>query len=97
VWRLQRGNEHEGEVGLVRLERRNVEQRFRALALRLWNFLERHLEGGERSFVGERLERARMKLAEMSEHVLRPDLDRAAAPGMEPGRRARHHLHRLRR
>ena len=38
-----------------------------------------------------------MQLAEMAEHVLRADLDRAAAAGMEPGRAARHDLQRLRR
>ena len=38
-----------------------------------------------------------MQLAEMAEHVLRADLDGAAAAGMEPGRPARHDLQRLRR
>ena len=33
-----------------------------------------------------------MQLAEMAEHVLRAELDRAGAAGMEPGRSARHDL-----
>ncbi len=55
------------------------------------------LEGDQRAFGVERLQRARMQFAEMAEHVLRADLDRAGAAGMEPGRPARHHLQRLRR
>ncbi len=38
-----------------------------------------------------------MQFAEMTEHVLRADLDRAAAAGMKPGRTARHDLHRRHR
>src|SRR5215831_11979524 len=38
-----------------------------------------------------------MQLAEMAEHVLRPDLDRARAARMEPGWRARYGLQRLHR
>ena len=38
-----------------------------------------------------------MQFAEMAEHVLRPDLDRARTAGMKPGRAARHNLQRLRR
>ena len=38
-----------------------------------------------------------MQFAEMAEHVLRPDLDRAAAAGMKPRRAAGHDLQRLRR
>ena len=38
-----------------------------------------------------------MQLAEMAEHVLRADLDRAGAAGMKPGRAAGHDLQRLRR
>ena len=45
----------------------------------------------------ERLERARMQFAEMAEHILRPDLDRAGAAGMKPGRPAGHDLQRLHR
>ena len=51
----------------------------------------------QRPFGLERFERARMQLAEMAEHVLRPDLDGAAAAGMEPGRPAGHDLQRLHR
>src|SRR5581483_11940079 len=35
--------------------------------------------------------------AEMAEHVLRPDLDRAAAPRVEPSGSAGNHLQRLQR
>ncbi len=42
----------------------------------------------------KRLERARMQLAEIAEHVLRADLDRARATGMQPSRSARHDLQR---
>ena len=51
----------------------------------------------QRPFGLERCKRARMQLAEMAEHILRADLDGAAAAGMEPGRPARHHLQRLHR
>src|SRR5262245_27905740 len=37
-----------------------------------------------------------MQFSEMSEHVLRADLDAARSSGMEPRRAARHHLQRLR-
>ena len=67
------------------------------LGLRLGDALENHLEGDQRAFGVERLQRARMQLAEMAEHVLRPDLDRAGAAGMKPGRPAGHDLQRLRR
>ena len=67
------------------------------LRLRLGDALEDHFEADQRAFGIERFERARMQFAEMAEHVLRPDLDRAGAAGMKPGRPARHHLQRLRR
>ena len=59
--------------------------------------VEDHLEGDQRAVGVERLERARMQFAEVAEHVLRADLDRAGAAGMEPGRPAGHDLQRLRR
>ena len=94
-----RAVDHEGEIALDRLERRQVEHRLGAgrLRLRLGNALEDHFEGHQRALGVERFERARMQLAEIAEHVLRADLDRAAAAGMEPGRAARHDLQRLRR
>src|SRR6202007_3282697 len=55
------------------------------------------LEGDQRAFGVQRLERIRMQFAEMAEHVLRPDLDRARAAWMKPGRPARYNLHSLRR
>src|SRR5437879_6749846 len=38
-----------------------------------------------------------MHLAEIAEHILRPDLDRTGAPGMQPGRAARDDLKCLHR
>ena len=67
------------------------------LRLRLGDAFEDHFERDQRAFGVERFERARMQLAEMAEHVLRPDLDRAGAAGMEPGGPARHDLQRLHR
>ena len=84
--------DHEGEVALDRLERRELEHRLgaRRLGLRLGDLVQDHLEGDQRAFGVERLERARMQFAEMAEHVLRADLDGAAsAPdGTRPGRPA---------
>ena len=69
----------------------------RRLGLAFRDAFEDHLEADQRALGVERLQRARMQFAEMAEHVLRADLDGAAAAGMEPGRPAGHHLHRLRR
>ena len=89
----------EGEVALDRLERRQVEQRLGLgrLGLRLGDLVENDLERDERTFGAERLQRAGMQFAEIAQHVLRADLDRAAAARMQPGRPAGHDLQRLRR
>ena len=51
---------------------------------------------GEWAFGVQRFHSARVQLAEMTEHVLRADLDGAAAAGMEPRRTAGNDLQRLR-
>ncbi len=96
---LHRAVDDESEVALDRLELRELEHGLgaRGLGLRLGDLFQDHLEGGERPLDVERLERARMQLAEISEHILRADLDGAAAARMEPGRPARHDLQCLRR
>src|SRR6516165_4768220 len=55
------------------------------------------LERRQRAARTECLKHTRMQLAEIPEHVLRADLDGAAASWMKPGRSSRHDLHRLRR
>src|SRR6185437_2662325 len=57
--------------------------------------LQDHFEGNERTLNVERLERARMQFAEMTQNILRADLNGAAAAGVKPRRSARHHLQRL--
>ena len=96
---LHRAIDHEGEVARHRLERRQLQHGLgaRRLGLALGDAFENDLEGDQRALGVERLQRARMQLAEMAEHVLRADLDGAGAAGMEPGRPAGHDLHRLRR
>ena len=51
----------------------------------------------KRAVGAERLQRARMQLAEIAEHVLRADLDGAGTAGMQPARAAGHDLQRLHR
>ena len=60
-----------------------------AFALGSGNTFEHDLEGDQRAIGVERFQRLGMQLAEMPEHVLRSDLDGAAAAGMQPGRPAR--------
>ena len=55
------------------------------------------LERDHRAVGAELLQHARMQLAEMSEHVLRPDLDGAGTSRMQPVGAAGRHLQRLHR
>src|SRR5262249_27212185 len=82
---LDRTIDHEREVALHRLKRGQLQNRprSRCLRLRLWDFFQDHLEGDQRALGIERFERARMQFAEVPEHVLWADLDRAAASRME--------------
>ena len=61
------------------------------------NAVEDDLERDQRAVGAERFQRARMQLAEIAEHVLRADLDRAGTSRMQPGRAAGHDLQRLHR
>src|SRR5580700_10807367 len=89
----------ESEVALDRLKGRKLERGFGAGRLRFGvrYAFQNDLEGDQRAFGIERFKRARMQLAEIAEHVLRTDLDRAGAAGMKPGGSAGHHLQSRRR
>src|SRR5262245_49610522 len=91
IRRLDRAVDHEGEVACDRLERRELEHRLRPrrLRLRLRNLFQHHLEGDQRAFGVERIERARVELAEYPSTFCgpiwmvpeRPGWNQAGAPG----------------
>ena len=89
----------EGKVARDRLERGEFEHGLGAgrLLLGLGNAVEDHFECDHRAVGAERLQCPRMHFAEVTQHVLRPDLDGAGAARMQPARAARHDLQRLHR
>src|SRR5215467_9906593 len=88
-----------GEIALDRLKQWQFERRLGARAARFgfWNAFQHDLKRDQRPFGVERFQRPRMQFAEMAEHILRPDLDRAGAAGMKPRRSAGRGLQRLHR
>src|SRR4029077_16792520 len=89
----------ESEIPRYRLEGREFERGLGTgrLLLDLGNAIENHFERHQRAGGPQRLQRAWMQLAEISEHILRADLDRARAARMQPGSAAGDGLQRLHR
>ncbi len=78
----------ERKIARHRLECRQLKHRLGAgrLFLGVGNTVEDHLERHQRAVGAERLQRARMQLAEIPQDVLRADLDGAGTPRMQPVR-----------
>src|SRR5450631_1052058 len=85
-----------GKIARHRLERRQLKHRLGAGRLLLGggDAIEDQFEGDHRAVGGELLKHAWMQFAEITQYVLRTDLDGAGTSGMQPARSARHHLQR---
>src|SRR6188508_1903547 len=96
---LDRIVDDESKIALDRLERRHIKQRLcpRRARFGLGDFFENHFEGDQGALGLQAGNRARMQFTEVSQDILRANLDGAATSGVKPGRTARHDLQSLHR
>src|SRR4029078_4308475 len=94
---FHRNVDNESEIALDGLEGRQLKPGVcaRGPCFRFRDLLENDFESDQRALGLEASDRTRMQFPEVSQYVLRTDLDCAAASGMKPGRAAGHDLQGL--